>query len=218
MDVHDFLCSVSYTHLDVYKRQYGHFVPALFWSIVYWLAIAAVLGVISVALARRGAEDSLRARIRLALRLAPRLAPIAIVFAVIAAGAGSWYFYNAHVLNEYLDSKARRDIQADYERKFKQYENFLPPKVTAVDATINIYPDRRSFDGNVRITMQNKTNQPISQIHLTDQRQSVSNVQFDRPFHLVSSAPRNIYSIYALDQPPVSYTHLRAALQKILKN
>jgi len=189
----------SYTYSDM--NGYGHFVPALFWSIIYWLAIAAVLGVLSIALARRGAEDSLRARARLALRLAPRLAPLALLFAIVAAGSGSWYFYNGHVLNEYLDSKARRGIQADYERKFKQYENLLQPKVTAVDAVINIYPDRRSFDGNVRMTLQNKTNQPISQIHLTDQKYSVTNVQFDRPFHLVSSAPRNMYAIYALEQP-----------------
>jgi ABC-2 type transport system permease protein len=188
-----------YTYSDM--NGYGHFVPALFWSITYWFAIAAVLGVISVALARRGAEDSLRARARLAFRLAPRLAPIALLFAIVAAGSGFWYFYNGHVLNEYLDSKARRGIQADYERKFKQYENLLQPKVTAVDAAINIYPDRRSFDGNVRMTLQNKTNQPISQIHLTDQKYSVTNVQFDRPFHLVSSAPRNMYAIYALEQP-----------------
>ena len=191
----------TYTYSDM--NGYGHFVPALFWSITYWFAIMAVLAVISIALARRGAEDSLPVRARQALRLAPRLAPLAIVFALIAAGAGSWYFYNAHVLNEYLDSKARRDIQADYERKFKQYENLLQPKVTAVDAAINIYPDRRSFDGNVRITLQNKTNQPIPQIHLTDQRQSVSKVRFDRPFHLVSSAPRDLYSIYALEKPLV---------------
>jgi ABC-2 type transport system permease protein len=57
-----------YTYSDM--NGYGHFVPALFWSITYWFAIAAVLGVISVALARRGAEDSLRARARLAFRLA----------------------------------------------------------------------------------------------------------------------------------------------------
>ncbi len=189
----------TYTYSDM--NGYGHFVPALFWSVTYWLAIAAVLGVISIAFARRGAEDSLRARVRLALGRAPRLAPLALLFAIIAAGSGSWYFYNAHVLNEYLDSKGRRDIQADYERKFKQYENLLQPKVTAVDAAINIYPDRRSFDGTVRMTLQNKTNQPITQIHVTDQRKSVSNIQFDRPFHLVSSAPRDIYSIYALDQP-----------------
>jgi ABC-2 type transport system permease protein len=188
-----------YTYSDM--NGYGHFVSALFWANTYWLGITAVLGVASMALARRGAEESLRARARQALRLAPRLAPLALLFAVIAAGAGGWYFYNAHVLNEYLDSKARRDIQADYERKFKQYENLLQPKVTAVDATINIYPERRSFDGSVRMTLQNKTGQPIPLIHVTDIKQSVSNLQFDRPFHLVSSAARSIYSIYALEQP-----------------
>jgi hypothetical protein len=188
-----------YTYSDM--NGYGHFVPSLFWSITYWLAIAATLGVISIAFARRGAEDSFRARIRLAAQRAPRLIPAGLLFALIAVGAGSWYYYNAHVLNEYLDSKARRDIQANYERQFKKYENLLQPKVTAVDATINIYPEHRSFDGSVKLTLENKTSQPIPQIHVTDQRQSVSNLKFDRPFHLVSSAPRNIYSIYALEQP-----------------
>jgi ABC-2 type transport system permease protein len=189
----------AYTYSDM--NGYGHFVPSLFWSMTYWLAITATLGVASIGLARRGAEDSLRARVRQALRRVPRLAPLALLFALIAAGSGGWYFYNAHVLNEYLDSQARRDIQAGYERKFKQYENVLQPKVTAVDATINIYPDRRSFDGNIRMTLENKTSQQIPEIHITDQKQSVSNLQFDRKFHLVSSAPRNIYSIYALEKP-----------------
>ena len=189
----------TYTYSDM--NGYGHYVPIIFWSITYWLAIMAFLGVISIALARRGAEDSLRARARLAFQRSPRLAPFVLLFGFVAAGAGSWYFYNAHVLNEYLDSKARRVIQADYERNFKRYENLLQPKVTAVDATVNIYPERRSFDGSARIILQNKTNQPIPQIHITDQKQSVTNVQFDRPFHRVSSAPRNLYSIYALDEP-----------------
>jgi hypothetical protein len=189
----------AYTYSDM--NGYGHFVPALFWSITYWLAIAAVLGVISIAMSRRGAEDCLRARARQAMRLAPRLAPIAALFAVVAIGAGSWYFYNAHILNEYLDSKARRDIQAGYERNFKQYENLLQPKVTAVDATINIYPERRSFDGSVRMTLQNKTGQPITHIHITDQKYSVTDLQFDRAFHRIRTEPRDLYSIYVLEQP-----------------
>jgi ABC-2 type transport system permease protein len=189
----------TYTYSDM--NGYGHFVPAMFWSIIYWLAMMGVLGVVSIAFARRGAEDSLGVRSRVALARARRLAPFAAVLIIAAVGAGSWYFYNAHVLNEYLDSQALRHIQANYERKFKQYENILQPKVTSVDATINIYPDRRSFDGSVRMTAENKTNQPISQIHITDEKRSVTNVKFDRAFHLVSSAPRDIYSIYALDQP-----------------
>ena len=71
---------------------------------------------------------------------------------------GSWYYYNAHVLNEYLDAKDLRHIQAGYERDFKKYEYFPQPKVTAVDATINIYPERRSFRRHRRaFTLQNKS-------------------------------------------------------------
>jgi len=188
-----------YSYSDM--NGYGHFVPAIFWATTYWLAIAAFLGVLSVALSRRGEEDSLRFRLRQAMGLVPQLGPLALLFLLIAASSGGWYFYNAHVLNEYLNDDARRGIRADYERQFKQYENLPQPKVTAVDASINIYPERRSFDGTVRMTLQNKTNQPISRIHLTDQNQSVTHIHFDRPFHLISSAPRHIYSIYALDQP-----------------
>ena len=149
----------TYTYSDM--NGYGHFRQAMFWSITYWFAICALLGVISIAFSRRGAEDSFGARARLALQRAPRLVPAALLLAILAIGSGGWYYYNGHVLNEYLDSKARRGIQADYERKFKQYENLLQPKVTAVDANINIYPERRSFDGNVRMTLENKSSQAI---------------------------------------------------------
>lgn len=189
----------QYTYSDM--NGYGYFVPSIIWSIAYWFAICAFLGVVSIAYARRGEEDSLAARTRLALQRAPRLAAAAIVFAVVAIGAGGWYYYNGHVLNEYLDSKARRQIQADYEKQFKKYEDLQQPKITAVDTSIDIYPERRSFSGIVRMTMQNKTDKPIPQIHITDQKQSLSDVKFDRPFHLVSSAPRDLYSIYALEQP-----------------
>jgi len=180
---------------------YGHFVPALFWCTTYWLAIFAFFAVLSIAYARRGADDSFAARTRLAMRRAPRLAPLAALALLTAAGSGFWYYYNAHVLNEYRTAQDRRDDQAAYERNFKKYELLPQPKVTAVDALVNIYPERRSFDGTGRYTLQNKSTEPISQVHLTDANESVSNVQFDRPFHLVSRAKRNSYSIYALDQP-----------------
>ena len=60
----------AYTYSDM--NGYGHFVPALFWSIIYWVSIFAFLGVVSIAYARRGEEDSLRARTRVAIRRAPQ--------------------------------------------------------------------------------------------------------------------------------------------------
>ncbi len=105
------------------------------------------------------------------------------------------------MLNEYVTAADRRHQLADYEKQFKKYESLDQPKVTAVDAAIDIFPAQRSFSGTGRFTLQNKSDHPISEIHVTDQHESVSQVQFDRPFHLVSRAPRNLYSIYALDRP-----------------
>jgi hypothetical protein len=189
----------SYTYSDM--NGYGHFVWPQFWADAYWLSIFAVLGVASIAFARRGAEDSLAARTRAARVRAIRLAPAGALLVLFALGSGGWFYYNAHVQNEFLSTPDQRHIQAGYERDFKKYE-FLPqPKTTAVDATIDIHPDRRGFDGTGRYTLQNKSAAPISEIHITDWHQTVSNVKFDRAFHLVSQAPRNVYSRYRLDQP-----------------
>jgi hypothetical protein len=189
----------AYVYSDM--NRYGHFVPAIVWAITYWFSIFAVLGVVSIALARRGAEDGLRVRARLGLGRALGLAAVTGFFVLLAAGSGAWFFYNAHVLNEYLNSKDRRHIAADYERQFKKYELLPQPKVTAVDATVDIDPASRSFTGNGRYTLQNKTDAPISEIHVTDANQTVANLNFDRPFHVASQSVRRAYTIYALDEP-----------------
>jgi ABC-2 type transport system permease protein len=189
----------AYIYSDM--NGYGHYVPSIVWSIVFWFSIFALLGVVSMAYARRGAEDSLRARARVARARMPALAAAAACCVLLAAGAGVWYYYNAHVLNDYVTAADQRHRAADYERQFKKYQNLPQPKVTAVDTVIDIYPERRSFAGTGRFTLQNKSGRPIDEIHLTDEYQTVSQIKFDRPFHLVSRSVRNAYSIYALEEP-----------------
>ena len=189
----------TYTYSDM--NGYGHFVAALTWSIVYWFAIMAVLAIFSIALTRRGAEDSWSARAKVAAQRLPRLVPALAFFLVVAIASGSWYFFNSHVRNEFLNAKQRRAVQADYERNYKKYELLPQPKITAVDTKIDIFPERRSFEGTGVFILQNKTDKPIDQIHITNTLQSVESVSFDRAFHKVSSGPRDIYAIYALDKP-----------------
>ncbi len=189
----------GFTYSDM--NGYGHYVPALFWSILYWLAIFAALGVLSMALARRGAETGLRRRIGAALRRPSGWLPATLACLCVAAAAGGWYYYNTHVLNEFLSSKDRRAIQADYERRFKRYQDLPQPKVTAVDTTVEIYPERRAFEATGTYTLQNRGSVPVTQLHFTDINQSLRALSFDRPAHLVSRAPRGLYVIYALDAP-----------------
>jgi ABC-2 type transport system permease protein len=199
--------SVTYSDMN----GYGHFVQALIWSTLYWLAFFSVLAVVSIALARRGSEDGWAARLKLARQRAPRLLPAGIFFLLLTIGSGAWFFYNAHILNPYLSAKAGRGIQADYERNYKKYEHQPMPKIIAVDTNVDIYPERRSFSGTGHFVLQNKTAAPISQIHISDAhaaafgsidlQPSVSDVHFDRPFHIVSSDPHRLYTIYQFDTP-----------------
>jgi hypothetical protein len=189
----------SYTYSDM--NGYGHFVAPLTWALLYWSAVFALLGVVSIAFARRGADAAPAARIRQALARAPALALPAVVLLAIALGAGGWFLYNAHFRNEYLTAKDLRHVQAEYERQFKQYEMLAQPKVTAVDTAIDIDPSTRSFSGTGRYALQNRTAAPIGAIHITDAHRTIGRIEFDRPFHLERQSARGDYRIYALDAP-----------------
>jgi len=188
-----------YTYSDM--NGYGHFVQAILWSIVYWTAIFSILGVLSIALARRGAEDTPRHRFAIAKQRLPGLTPALLLCVLIAIGSGAWYFYNSHVLNPFYTTKQLRHFQADYEKQFKKYEHAPIPKVISVETNIDLDPAHRSFSGTGHFILQNKTSAPISQIYITDSRQSVTDLEFDRPFHKVSSSFRDLFSIFQLDAP-----------------
>ena len=199
--------SVTYSDMN----GYGHFVQALLWSTAYWLGFMCVLGVISIALARRGADDGLASRLKLARQRAPGLLPIGMLFALITAGSGAWFFYNAHILNVYVNAKEARTIQAQYERENKKYMHQLQLKLIAADTKVDIFPAQRSFTGTGRFVLQNKYPTPISQVHLSDAHSgafgaintepSIQNVSFNRPFHVVSVSSNRQYTIYEFDTP-----------------
>jgi ABC-2 type transport system permease protein len=199
--------SVTYSDMN----GYGHFVQALIWSTAYWLGFMCVLGVISIAFARRGAEEGWVSRFRLAAQRLPRLAPAGICFLLVSVGSGAWFYYNAHVLNVYINAKDGRRIQAQYERENKKYMHQLQLKIVSVDTKIDIFPERRSFSGTGHFVLQNKYPTPISQVHISDAHPgafgainiepALSNIKFSRPFHIVSVSSNHLYTIYQFDKP-----------------
>ncbi|MBV8113461.1 MAG: hypothetical protein JO300_01890 [Silvibacterium sp.] len=188
-----------YTYSDM--NGYGHFVPALFWSSVYWLAWGGLLGIFATVMARRGSDLSWKARFHSAAERIPAVLSATIVLALIVLGSGGWFYYNAHRLNVFQTGKQRRELQAQYEKLYKKYEKQPLPKIVAVDTTVNIYPERRSFSATGWYILQNKTSQPISDIHITGQRDSIDEIRFDRPAQVVLNDKPHWYFIYRLAQP-----------------
>ena len=49
----------------------------------------------------------------------------------------------------------------------KNTKTFRSPRLSLSTPNINIYPERRSFDGTGHFVLQSKTSQPMAQIHIT---------------------------------------------------
>jgi ABC-2 type transport system permease protein len=188
-----------YTYSDM--NGYGHFVRALFWVTAYWMCVGALLGVFAIAFARRGTDQSFAARWKKAGPRMRRLIPAAAAFLFLAGTSGAVFFYNTHVLNGFRTAKQNRHRAAEYEQLYKKYERLPQPKVTAVDVAVDIFPERRSFSGTGYYMLVNRTDKPIDEVHITDSRESVQEVKFDRGFKQSLDDKAHFYSIYKLETP-----------------
>lgn len=188
-----------YTYSDM--NGYGHFVRGLLWISIYWLAIGGLLAVLATILVRRGTETHLAVRLKLMGERFPRMAAVAAVCALAALAAGGWFYYNAHVLNVYRTTFVERHRQAEYEKRYKKYEKFPQPKITDVEVAVNIFPEKRSFNATGHYRMVNRTDKPIEEIHVTEVRDSIDEIKFDRPSKIKLTDKEHFYEIYTLDQP-----------------
>lgn len=188
-----------YTYSDM--NGYGHFVKALFWVTAYWLCVGGLLGVVAIAFARRGTEQSFGARWKKAGPRMRRLVPAAAAFLLLAGTCGAVFFYNTHVLNQFRTAKQNRHRAAEYEQLYKKYERLPQPKVTDVDVAVDIFPEQRSFAGTGHYMLVNHSGKPIDEVHITDSRESVQEVKFDRESKQTLADKDHFYSIYKLDKP-----------------
>jgi ABC-2 type transport system permease protein len=188
-----------YTYSDM--NGYGHFVKALFWISSYWLCVGGLLGVVAIVFARRGTEQTFGARWKSAGPRMARLIPAGALFTLLAATSGAVFYYNTHILNRFRTADESRHRTAEYEKLYKKYERLPQPKVTAVDVAVDIFPERRSFAATGSYLLENHSDKPIDEVHITDSRDALEEVKFDRGFKQTLADKEHFYSIYKLDTP-----------------
>jgi ABC-type transport system involved in multi-copper enzyme maturation permease subunit len=165
-------------------NQFGHFPTSFSWHTVYWLGLAGFLFATAITFAVRGTDSLLKTRVKLAgLRLVRPLLIFGSVAIVAFASSGFYIYYNTIQLNEYSTSDEAMDLQADYEKTLKQYEDLAQPRIVATDLTVDIYPSERDFTVEGYYVLKNKTTQPISDLHIQHPSQAemhITDIRFTR--------------------------------------
>jgi ABC-2 type transport system permease protein len=146
---------------------YGHFVKAHVWYDVYWLLFAGILLLVAHLFWTRGTETRFSQRVKIAkARFGRPAAAVLVVLGAAFISTGCYIFYNTNVLNHYEASDVRERRTADYEKKYKKYQRIPQPRITAVQANVDIHPERRAVDIHGIYTLVNKTAKPISDLHV----------------------------------------------------
>jgi ABC-2 type transport system permease protein len=181
---------------------YGPFLAPFGWYSLYWGFAALVLVGLSILLWRRGADGAWRARwaeARLRFRGPARAVIAAGALGVLAAGSG--IFYNTNVLNAYVPSTEAADAQARYERLYRKYDDLELPRIIAVRADVDIFPERRSVAIRGSYRIRNRSTQPLRDLHVSIPERVRVN-RLDLPAHDVVLEDEALgYGIYRLREP-----------------
>ncbi|HEX8616430.1 MAG TPA: M1 family aminopeptidase, partial [Thermoanaerobaculia bacterium] len=146
---------------------FGHYVKPITAFYGYWLLLVATGLVLAHLLWLRGTETGWKQRISIAKqRFAKPVAALLVLFFAGFVTTGCYIFYNTNVLNEYRTTKDREKLQADVEKRYKKYESIPQPRIIDVKADVDIHPERRAVEVRGRYIVQNKTQAPISKLHI----------------------------------------------------
>jgi ABC-type transport system involved in multi-copper enzyme maturation permease subunit len=147
---------------------YGQFPTAMLWFRLYWGLFALLLLIAAGLLWPRGTDARWKLRVRQArARFRGKVAAATVLVVAAFAGCGAYIFYNTNVLNDYAPSDEQQDLQALFERRYKQYEKLPQPRVVAADVSVDLYPSERRVDFRGTLELENRSGSPIDEIHVT---------------------------------------------------
>jgi ABC-2 type transport system permease protein len=179
------------------------FIGGLVWFKLYWAAWALLFSLLASLFWVRGRELGLRRRLALARqRLQGGALRAAVVALVLIVALGGFVFYNTHVLNAYSTPEEIARGKAEYERKYKRFENAPSPSVFASRMRVELYPAEGAAEIEGTFRFVNRDDRTIDSIHvLPSMVVDTRAVRFDRGARLVLDDSVQRYRIYALERP-----------------
>ncbi|MEW6368174.1 MAG: M1 family aminopeptidase [Acidobacteriota bacterium] len=168
--VHHHLLLYATTPEVIYTDMngYGHFAKPLAVFHLYWWAFTGLLLTLAATMRVRAAGDRLRVRLRDARnRFTGGFKAAAGILMLSFLGLGAYIYYNTNVLNKHQTEDDQDRLAADYERTYLRYWTMPRPTLTAVSLGVDLFPEERRADMRARLSLQNRTDRALSEIHVT---------------------------------------------------
>lgn len=182
---------------------FGHAIFPFIVFKVYWGAFCLVLAALSSLWWARGSEEGLKLRMVNARNKANSTSwLVTAIGALVFIGCGGFIYYNTNIENKFRTDFQTAELQAKYEKKFKNLEYAPQPRITDVQVNVDIFPYTRSVHTTGTYVLKNKTAAPIDSVQvLIPSSVQINTLTFSRPTQLMLDDSEYDYRIYKLAQP-----------------
>ncbi len=182
-------------------NAWGHYITRHVNVGLYWSLFCVILVVCAHLFAQRGISSGLSDRLRIARqRFTSGVAGSLVLASVAMVASGSWIFYNMNVLNRYETSDDVEQLQAEFEKNYKQYKEMKSPSLIEVDANVDIYPAERRIESRGKYVLVNNTDEPLQEIHFSINRELTVNSLIVPSAQVIEENRHYGYHRYALDR------------------
>jgi ABC-2 type transport system permease protein len=181
---------------------WGHFVTPQLWFWSYWGAFSLLLAIAAALFWMRGTGHSWKDRLGLArARFRGASRGLAAVGTGAFLGTGAFIFYNTNLLNRYVPGDVREEQQARWEQKYRQYKDVPLPRIIAAKVEVDIFPRERRMATRGVYTLENRTGEPIAELHVNCNPETIIDRLELPPHTVVTADPELGYWIYRLAEP-----------------
>jgi ABC-2 type transport system permease protein len=138
------------------------------WFAIYWGSLAALFGVLSIWLWRRGLQSSLFARLR-GLGKCMSLPTMAggAVFLASFLGSGAYIYKSYNIDNDFRTRKQQEKRQVRAEKLLAEAFALALPKIRSLDAEVDFRPAQQTALFKGRYTIENTTGAPLEEIYIS---------------------------------------------------
>ncbi|MGB3591731.1 MAG: M1 family aminopeptidase [Nonlabens sp.] len=179
---------------------YGESLSRYFTYRTYWILLGIALFALAVLFYRRGMGTGIGERFAFAkARLSKGIiATIALsLIGFIAIGGYMWKVNN--IDDEVISGKEREEMQANFEKELKQYEDAAQPRVVSVNTTMDIFPYKNTYSATAQMMMVNQSQEAIDTLHVM-YSSNLDSINLNRAAQIVYDHEDYEYRMYELEQ------------------
>jgi ABC-2 type transport system permease protein len=171
---------------------WGHFLTPFLWLKTYWISMAVIMFIAAIRLYRRGS-------VRQPLKTSTKL--IGVLAAISFVACGVYIYYNTTVVNQFDSKLASKIKQVRYEDAVKPFESTPQPTIVEVNLSVDLYPERRSFEAQGSYWLKNPGTQPVTTVlvqHMISPQLHLHDIRFEREAKMTGQHDDLGYQVHEL--------------------